>query len=53
MAMEGEKGKPALEWRGTSHDDYLAFDQEAKKRSIAFIRQPECVRGNETNFSKR
>jgi arylsulfatase len=39
VALEGKKGQPAYEWRGTSHEDYLAFDTEAKKRTIEFIRK--------------
>lgn len=39
MTLEGKKGQPAYEWRGTSHDDYLAFDKETKKRTLTFIRK--------------
>jgi len=37
--MEGVKGKPALEWRGTTHEAFLAFDQETKKRALEFMRK--------------
>lgn len=39
MAIEGRKGEPGLEWRGTSHEDYLAFDPECQKRTLDFIRR--------------
>ena len=37
--VEGKKGELALEWRGTTLEDYLAFDPECKKRTIEFIRR--------------
>ncbi len=39
MAIEGKKGEPGREWRGTSHEDYLLFDPECEKRTLAFIRK--------------
>ena len=39
MAIEGKKGEPGRAWRGTSHDDYLAFEPETKKRTLEFIRK--------------
>ncbi len=36
--VEGEKGEDGREWRGTTHEDYLAFDPECKKRTMDFIR---------------
>ncbi len=38
MAIEGRKGEPGREWGTTSHEDYLKFDPECEKRTIAFIR---------------
>ena len=37
FTVEGKKGEPGLEWRGTTHEDYLAFDPECKKRTLEFI----------------
>ena len=37
MAAEGTKGGETLQWRGNSHDDYLAMDPEAQDRTIDFI----------------
>jgi arylsulfatase len=39
MAIEGKKGEPGREWRGTSHEDYAAFDPECEKRTLEFIRR--------------
>jgi arylsulfatase len=39
MTLEGKKGEPVKEWRGTSHEDYLAIDEECKKRGLEFIRK--------------
>lgn len=39
MAVEGRKGEPGQEWRGTSHEDFLAFDPECEKRTLEFIRK--------------
>ena len=36
--VEGQKGNDGREWRGTTHEDYLAFDPECKKRTLDFIR---------------
>ena len=36
--VESRKGGQTLEWRGTTHEDYLAFDPECKKRTLEFIR---------------
>jgi arylsulfatase A-like enzyme len=36
--VEGESGEDGREWRGTTHEDYLAFDPECKKRTMDFIR---------------
>jgi arylsulfatase len=38
MTLEGKKGEPVKEWRGTSHEDYLAIEEECKKRSLEFVR---------------
>jgi len=38
MTIEGKKGEAGREWRGTSHEDYLAIDPECQKRTIDFIR---------------
>jgi arylsulfatase len=37
--IEGKKGEYTREWGGTTHEDYLAFDPEAKKRTLEFIRR--------------
>jgi len=37
--VEGKKGEQPREWRGTSLQDYLAFDPEAQKRAFAFMRK--------------
>jgi arylsulfatase len=37
--MEGVKGQKAKEWGGISHEDYHAFEKEAKIRSLAFIQK--------------
>jgi arylsulfatase len=37
--VESQQGQGALEWRGTTHEDYLAFDPECKKRTLEFIRR--------------
>jgi arylsulfatase len=39
MAIEGKKGEPGREWRGTSHEDFPAFDPECEKRALEFIRK--------------
>jgi arylsulfatase len=39
MAIEGKKGEPGKEWRGTSHEDYLALDPECQSRVMEFIRR--------------
>ena len=39
MAIEGKKGEAGKEWRGTSHEDFLAFDPECEKRTLEFIRK--------------
>jgi arylsulfatase len=37
--VEGKKGEPGREWRGTKHEDYVAFDPECKTRTLDFIRR--------------
>ena len=37
--IEGKKGEPGLEWRGTAKEDYDAFDPETKVRAMDFIRR--------------
>ena len=37
--IEGKKGEPGLEWRGTAKEDYDAFDPETKVRALDFIRR--------------
>jgi arylsulfatase len=37
--LEGEKGKPAREWCGTTLECYRKFDTEAQKRALAFVRK--------------
>jgi arylsulfatase len=37
--VEGKKGEPGLEWRGTAKEDYDAFDPETKVRAMDFIRR--------------
>ena len=37
--IEGRKGEPGLEWRGTAKEDYDAFDPETKVRALDFIRR--------------
>jgi len=37
--VEGKKGAPGLEWRGTAKEDYDAFDPETKARALDFIRR--------------
>ena len=37
--IEGKKGESTLEWRGTSKEDYDAFDPETKVRAMDFIRR--------------
>jgi arylsulfatase len=37
--VEGQKGEDGSEWGGTTHDDYIAFDPECKKRTMDFIRR--------------
>jgi len=39
MTIEGKKGKPGLEWGGTTHDDYLKSEKEFQKRTLEFIRK--------------
>ena len=36
--VEGQKGEDGREWGGTTHEDYMAFDPECKKRTMDFIR---------------
>ncbi len=36
--IEGKKGEQAREWCGTTNECYKAFDAEAQKRALAFIR---------------
>jgi len=35
--IEGKKGEPGYEWRGTAKEDYDAFDPETKVRAMDFI----------------
>ncbi|MGB3564822.1 MAG: sulfatase-like hydrolase/transferase [Thermoanaerobaculia bacterium] len=37
--IEGKKGEPGREWRGTAKEDYDAFDPETKVRALDFIRR--------------
>jgi arylsulfatase len=37
--VEGKKGGFTREWRGTTLEDYRAFDPECKKRTLEFIRR--------------
>ena len=37
--IEGKKGEPGLEWRGTAKEDYDAFDPETKVRAMDFIQR--------------
>ena len=34
MAIEGKKGEPGREWRGTSHEDFLALVPGGQARGM-------------------
>ena len=43
LYIEGKKGEKGKEWRGTSHEDYLAAEKEFQKRTLDFIKRSHAA----------